>query len=128
MPGASVALIAVWNLVFVIFTYLQLTYNRTPLHVDGLPLLSISDAVELLVPIIVVPLYWAVWISAFRAGATPRFWWHLMPMLIATALFTHGHGIHLSSNSLSNLHKQLSAAGGGSASASHDVFVKALDL
>jgi hypothetical protein len=90
-----------------IFTTLQLRYNKTMLLIDGLPLLSLSDAIEFAVPWVVVPLYWGVWVCAFRPSATPRFWRHLLPMIVATVLFTHGHGIHLSSNSLSNLFHSL---------------------
>lgn len=101
-PGPSVALLTLWNAVFVVFTALQLVYNKTPLQVSGLPLLSVSDAIEFAVPLAVIPLYWAVWLSCFPEGVRPRFWVHLMPMIAGSALFTHGHGIHLAANSLSN--------------------------
>jgi len=123
-PGASIPLLILWNTVFVVFTSLQLKWNKTPLLIGGHPLLSVSDAIEFAVPWCVLPLYWIIWSSSFRTAARPKFRGHLLPMIIATALFTHGHGIHLSSNSLSNLfHKlKLDSAPGS------ETYMAALDL
>jgi hypothetical protein len=84
----------------------------------------VSDVIEFAVPWIVVPLYWAVWLAAFRSSARPHFVRHLLPMVLGTVLFTHGHGIHLSANSLSNLFSKLHKDKG----AHQTSFVAALDL
>lgn len=169
-PGATVTLIGVWNAVFVVFTTLQLRYNKAAFHVGGLPLISISDVIEFAVPWVVVPFYWVraidavvfcprsqsrsscgpsrfarlrgprcarpSWLMRCRhvrlADRLPQFARHLLPMILGTVLFTHGHGIHLSSNSLSNLYAKLSgmaAAAATDASSPHSpTFAAALDL
>ncbi len=51
-------------------------------------------------------------------------------MILGTVLFTHGHGIHLSSNSLSNLYAKLIGIAEAAATASphSPTFAAALDL
>src|SRR3990167_4332637 len=94
-PGASLWLLTIWNASFIIFTVLQLSFQKHPLYIGSLPLLSLSDAIEFAVPWVIAPLYWLVWSQSFRETARPRFWRHLFPMILGTVMFTHGHGVHL---------------------------------
>ncbi len=45
-PTARFGALFVWILSFVVFTFLQLKYNKTPLSFDGVVVCSVSDAIE----------------------------------------------------------------------------------
>jgi hypothetical protein len=89
-------------------------------------LCSVSDLIEFLVPLVVVPLYWAVWFASPLRHLRLK---DALLMIVGSVLFTHGHGVHLAANSLSNT---CHAEGGlkrlceGSTELKH--YVAALDL
>ena len=122
---AGIGLLSLWIGLFVVFTALQLRFNKTAFTVDGVVVCSVSDVIEFLIPVIIVPAYWLVW---FRCETSKVDFRRLFPMLIGSLIFTHGHGVHLAANSLSNTcfaRNGISSVAEGSTELAH--FAQALD-
>ena len=59
-----------------------------------------ADVLDLLTPLVLIPLYWLLFTDA---GRTPRPRVLIVAFLVLGAVWTLGHGMHLSANSISNL-------------------------
>jgi hypothetical protein len=94
---------AVLSLVF----FMLLVFLRIPFPLK--PLMSWQDALDLLTPLVLIPVYWLL----FRhpAGARPGLIEEIA-FLILGALWVMSHGLHLSANSISNLMESLKRGGG----------------
>jgi len=99
---------AVLSLVF----FMLLVFFRTPFPVK--PLMSWQDALDLLTPLVLVPVYWLLF--RYSAGASPGLTEEIA-FLILAALWVMSHGMHLSANSISNLIDSLKRSGGIDATA-----------
>lgn len=122
---ASVGLIFWWIFLFIFFTVLQLKFNKSSFFVNGVQVCSVSDMIEFAIPLVVVPVFFIIW---FRCEIGPVTFSTIFPMLVGALSFTHGHGVHLAANSLSNTcHKNdgLSSLAEGSIQMDH--FAQALD-
>lgn len=64
------------------------------------PLMDWADVLDLLTPLVLIPLYWLLFTDADR---TDRSRWLDIGFLVFASLWTLGHGMHLSANSISNL-------------------------
>lgn len=93
--------ISLWILLFaalsVVFFNL-LVFLRIPFPLY--PLMSYQDALDLLTPLVLIPIYWLLF--KFAASKTPRLNEEIAFMVLA-ALWVAGQGMHLSANSISNL-------------------------
>jgi hypothetical protein len=89
---------AVLSLVF----FLLLVFLRIPFPLY--PLMSWQDALDILTPLALIPLYWLLFKIA--AGKGPILWEEIAFMLLA-ALWVEGQGMHLAANSINNLIENL---------------------
>jgi hypothetical protein len=90
-------LILVFAIVFSVF-FLVLVLLRVPFR--PYPLMSVQDALDILTPLVLLPLYWLM----YRLGRKePVSLSGLLIFIIFAALWAEGHGMHLSANSLDNL-------------------------
>jgi hypothetical protein len=64
------------------------------------PLMDWADVVDVLTPLVLIPLYWLLFTDADRTNR-PR--WLDIVFLVCASLWTLGQGMHLSANSISNL-------------------------
>lgn len=64
------------------------------------PLMHWADVLDVLTPLVLIPLYWLLFTDA---GRVPRSLGLAVTFLVLGALWTLGHGMHLSANSVSNL-------------------------
>jgi hypothetical protein len=64
------------------------------------PLMSYQDALDLLTPLVLIPVYWLLF--KYAASEAPSVRAELAFMVLA-ALWVLGHGMHLASNSIDNL-------------------------
>ena len=89
------------------FAFLLLTvFFRVPFPL--FPLMSYQDAIDLLTPLVLIPLYWLLFKYAARTpSSTPQ---EIAFMLLAV-LWVVGHGMHLAANSISNLIAALASRG-----------------
>jgi hypothetical protein len=71
----------------------------------GYPLMHWADLLDLLTPLVLIPLYWLLFTES---GRMTRSRGMVIAFLVLAAVWTEGHGMHLSANSISNL------LGGGS--------------
>jgi hypothetical protein len=85
---------AVLSLVF----FLLLVFFRIPF--PPFPLMSWQDALDILTPLVLIPVYWLLFRDA--EGEGPRLWQEIAFMLLA-ALWVEGQGMHLAANSINNL-------------------------
>jgi len=85
---------AVLSLVF----FLALVFLRTPFPL--FPLMSNQDALDLLTPLILIPIYWLMF--KYASDKPPRLAEELA-FLAAAVFWVLGHGMHLAANSINNL-------------------------
>jgi hypothetical protein len=86
---------------------LLLVFLRIPFPLN--PLMSWQDALDLLTPLILIPIYWLM----FRVSASGRSNLASENAFLALAiLWVMGHSMHLSANSISNLIEALKRGGG----------------
>ncbi len=90
---------AVLSLVF----FLLLIFLRIPFPLY--PLMSYQDAIDLLTPLVLIPIYWLMFKSVARGGAGLA---DEMAFMVMSAFWAAGQGMHLSANSLNNLMGNLS--------------------
>ncbi len=86
--------------------FLLLIFLRIPFPLY--PLMSFQDALDILTPLVIIPLYWLMFKSA--AGREPG-WGEGMAFVTLSALWAMGHGMHLAANSIDNLIEGLAKRG-----------------
>ena len=89
---------AILSLVF----FLGLVFLRTPFSLY--PLMSYQDALDLLTPFILIPIYWLMF--KYASDKPPRLAEELA-FLSVTVFWVLGHGMHLAANSINNLTEKL---------------------
>ncbi len=95
-----------------IFTFLSivfllmLIFLRIPFPLY--PLMSFQDALDILTPLVIIPLYWLMFKSA--AGREPGRG-EGVAFVTLSALWAMGHGMHLAANSIDNLIEGLAKRG-----------------
>ena len=80
---------------------------RTPF--PAYPLMSYQDALDVLTPLVLVPLYWLLFRNSGKSQAGKPI--EILFMVFA-ALWVMGQGMHLSANSINNLAENSAASGG----------------
>lgn len=87
--------------------FLLLIFFRVPFPLY--PLMSWQDALDLLTPLILIPIYWALFRATDSSSSSPL---EVYAFMILAAAFVLGHGMHLSANSVNNLAEGLARDGG----------------
>ena len=77
---------------------LLLIFLRTPFSLY--PLMSYQDALDILTPLVLIPLYWLIF--HYAGSETPRLS-QAISFLILAVFWVEGHGMHMAANSISNL-------------------------
>ena len=93
--------ISLLTLIFAIFSlvfFLLLIFLRIPFPLY--PLMSFQDAIDLLTPLVLIPIYWLMYKSVRQNGIGLD--GEIFFMVVA-ALWVAGQGMHLSANSINNL-------------------------
>jgi hypothetical protein len=85
---------AVLSLVF----FLLLIFFRIPL--PPYPLMSYQDVLDILTPVVLIPVYWLLF--KYAAGQGSSLWEEIAFMVLA-AVWVEGQGMHLAANSIDNL-------------------------
>ena len=85
---------AVLSLVF----FLLLIFFRIPL--PPYPLMSYQDVLDILTPVVLIPVYWLLF--KYAGGEGSKLWEEIAFMVLA-ALWVEGQGMHLAANSIDNL-------------------------
>jgi len=101
--SAQVMVFAILFLVFLIV----LVFFRFPF--GPYPLMSVQDAVDLITPLVLLPLYFLMYRSVSKSGLDLK---GLVILAIFAAFWSAGQGMHLSANSISNLMENSGAASG----------------
>jgi hypothetical protein len=100
--------ISVLALVFAILSlifFLGLVFLRTPF--SPYPLMSYQDALDLLTPLILIPIYWLM----FKyASGKPSHLSEELAFLAIAVFWVLGHGMHLAANSINNLAGKLASS------------------
>jgi len=92
---------SVLTLVFALLSltfFLLLIFLRIPFPLY--PLMSVQDAIDILTPLVLIPLYWLMFRSISQNRTVLGSEIFFMVML---AFWASGHGMHLSANSINNL-------------------------
>jgi len=78
--------------------FLPLIFLRIPFPLY--PLMSVQDAIDILTPLVLIPIYWLMFrnISQNRAGLGSEIFFMVM-----SAFWASGQGMHLAANSINNL-------------------------
>lgn len=78
--------------------FLLLIFLRIPFPVY--PLMSYQDAIDILTPVVLIPIYWVMFkaVARGRAGLPDE-----LAFMVMSAFWAAGQGMHLSANSLNNL-------------------------
>lgn len=72
------------------------------------PLMSYQDAIDILTPLVLIPIYWLL----FKYAAdSPSGTAQEITFMLLAVLWVEGHGIHLASNSINNLIGALAGSG-----------------
>ena len=85
-----------------VFFFLVLIFFRTPFTLY--PLISNQDALDLLTPLVLIPIYWLMFRQTSREGSGLSE--EIIFMLLAV-FWVSGQGMHLAANSVSNLIESL---------------------
>lgn len=93
-----ILLFAILSAVF----FLALVLLRIPFPLY--PLMSWQDALDLLTPLVLLPLYWRMFEAT--SGPTSKSWEH-NALIILSAAWAMGQGMHLAANSINNLAEAL---------------------
>jgi hypothetical protein len=89
------------TLIFAVFSvtfFLLLIFLRIPF--PWLPLMSYQDAIDILTPLVLIPVYWLIFQSLTRGQASLA---DEIIFMIMAAFWAAGQGMHLSANSINNL-------------------------
>jgi hypothetical protein len=87
----------VFAVVFVVFLVL-LIFFRIPFALY--PLMSWQDAIDILTPVVLIPLYWLMFKYASEKNSTLA---QEIAFIVLAVLWVAGQGMHLSANSVNNL-------------------------
>jgi len=90
-------LLLVFAILSVVF-YLLLIFFRIPFTLY--PLMSYQDALDILTPLVLIPLYWILFRSATRERSNLV---EEIIFMVLAAIWVAGQGMHLSANSINNL-------------------------
>jgi hypothetical protein len=82
--------------------FLLLIFLRIPFSLY--PLMSFQDAVDLVTPLVLIPIYWLLFKYAASSESSRV---EEMAFMVLAALWVLGHGMHLSANSVNNLAEAL---------------------
>jgi hypothetical protein len=86
--------------------FLLLIFFRTPFPLY--PLMSYQDALDILTPLVLLPVYWILFRIASKERANLR---EEIVFLALAGFWAAGQGMHLSANSLNNLIERLARSG-----------------
>lgn len=89
------------TLIFAILSltfFLLLIFLRIPFPLY--PLMSVQDAIDILTPLVLIPIYWLMFKNVSRGGASLR---GNIFFMVMSAFWAAGQGMHLSANSINNL-------------------------
>jgi hypothetical protein len=89
---------AVLSIVF----FLLLIFFRIPFTLY--PLMSYQDALDILTPLVLIPIYWLLFKYAVGDKSSPV---EEIAFMVLAAIWVQGQGLHLSSNSINNLAETL---------------------
>ena len=98
------------TLVFAVLSFvflLLLVFFRIPFPLK--PLMSWQDAVDLVTPLVLIPIYWLMFKYSGSSRSTLA---GEIAFLTLAVFWVLGHGMHLSANSISNLMGKLKEGGG----------------
>jgi len=91
----------IFAVLFAVF-FLLLIFFRIPFPLY--PLMSYQDALDLLTPLVLIPIYWLLFESSTR-GESSRV--EEIVFIVLAAVWVLGHGMHLAANSIDNLIENL---------------------
>ena len=97
--------LSILTLVFAILSivfFLLLIFFRSPFA--PYPLMSYQDALDILTPLVLIPIYWMLFKYAAGAGSSLA---EEIAFMVLAALWVAGQGMHLSANSINNLAEAL---------------------
>lgn len=104
MKGLSL-LTLVFSILFAVF-FLLLVFFRAPF--PPYPLMSYQDVLDLLTPLVLIPIYWLLFRYA-ASGESHRS--QETAFMFLAALWVLGQGMHLAANSINNLAEELARDG-----------------
>lgn len=93
--------LSLFTLVFAVLSvvfFLLLIFLRIPFPLY--PLMSYQDALDLLTPLVLIPVYWLLFKRAAREGSTRM---EEIAFMVLAAIWVLGQGMHLAANSIDNL-------------------------
>jgi hypothetical protein len=90
-------LILVFAILSLIF-FILLIFLRIPFPLY--PLMSYQDAIDLLTPLILIPIYWLLFKHTTKDASKTG---EELAFMVLASLWVLGHGIHLAANSINNL-------------------------
>ncbi|MEP7356687.1 MAG: hypothetical protein ABI847_05570 [Anaerolineales bacterium] len=64
------------------------------------PLMSVQDVLDILTPLVLIPVYWLLYKASAREDAH---WTEDIVFMVLAAVWVEGQGLHLSANSINNL-------------------------
>ena len=94
-------LILIFAVLFSVF-FLLLIFFRVPFGLY--PLMSYQDAIDLLTPLVLIPIYWLLFQLCAKGEARSG---EEIAFMVLAALWVLGHGMHLAANSINNLVENL---------------------
>jgi len=97
------------SLIFAVLTltfFLLLILLRTPFQAN--PLMSWQDALDVLTPLVLIPVYWLMYRGVTRGSQSLG---SEVVFMVFAAFWAMGQGMHLSANSINNLIGHLAAGG-----------------
>ncbi len=81
-----------------VFFFILLIFFRTPFA--PYPLMSVQDALDILTPLVLIPIYWLLFKYATSDGPSRV---EEIVFMVLGALWVEGQGLHLAANSINNL-------------------------
>jgi hypothetical protein len=108
--GLKMKQLSVLALVFAVLSlvfFLLLIFLRIPFPLY--PLMSWQDVLDLLTPLVLIPIYWLMFNYGSGELATPR---EENAFMVFASLWILGQGMHLAANSINNLAENLARTGG----------------
>jgi hypothetical protein len=88
------------------FFFLLLILFRIPFPLY--PLMSYQDALDLLTPLVLIPVYWLLFKAAAQGNSDQA---EEIAFMVLAAVWVLGHGMHLAANSVNNLAEGLAKKG-----------------
>jgi hypothetical protein len=87
----------VFSILFAVFIVSPALFNK---QFGPYPLMKTGDVIDVFTPLVLIPLYWAMFQVRREATSTPR---ETVVFLILAAFWAAGQGMHLSANSIGHL-------------------------